>query len=552
MEDSTELNLKMIRRLLVWAPNWVGDAVMAAPAIDAIARRIPDARISLLVRRPVSDLFMRHLRIDRILLYDPTGRHGGLGSFRLVLDVRKERFDAALLLPNSFRAAAISAAAGIPNRWGYGTDGRSLLLTRPVPPPLRRPHQVVYYKNLVDVLVPERGPSAEVPPAPSLLLGEDEAAEGLALLTKKGVRLPVIGMHLGAAYGSAKRWSPKRFGEAARRLSSAGFSIVFFGGPEDRPLAEEAAASAGSGISTIFAGEIDLRGAMAVIHHCAVFLSNDSGPMHVAAALRRPVVAIFGPTNPQITSPVGDTTVIIRRPVPCSPCMFRDCPIDHPCMEQITVEEVVGAVLRSAGLPQHMIARRSLTARPRGRRAVFVDRDGTINREVGHVDSPEKIDLLPGASEAIAALRGAGFLVIMTTNQSGVARGLFSEEILSAVNARVAGLLAEQGAALDAIYYCPHLPDALCGCRKPAPGMLDRAVGDLGVDLSRSFVVGDKVVDLKLALNAGAQGILVKTGYGRRAVAEREREVAAANPRFIAEDLLAAARFILRQKEEGR
>lgn len=183
--------------------------------------------------------------------------------------------------------------------------------------------------------------------------------------------------------------------------------------------------------------------------------------------------------------------------------------------------------------------------------AVFLDRDGTIMREAEYLSDPAGVELLPGAAEGIRRLRQAGFAVVVASNQSGVARGYFDEATVGRVNARLAELLAAAGAGLDGVYYCPHYPGAsvaqyarACDCRKPAPGMLLAAARDLGLDLGRSWVVGDKLSDIEFGGRQGLKTILVLTGYGAQT---REAGFAADGPKpdFIADDLAAAARLIL-------
>jgi D-glycero-D-manno-heptose 1,7-bisphosphate phosphatase len=188
-------------------------------------------------------------------------------------------------------------------------------------------------------------------------------------------------------------------------------------------------------------------------------------------------------------------------------------------------------------------------------RAVFLDRDGTINTEVGYLNHPDQVELIPRAGAAIKLLNKAGFTVIVITNQAGIAKGLVREELLPAIHQKLAQLLALQGAAIDGFYYCPHHPEGVveqyritCDCRKPLPGMLLRAAGELSIDLSASYVIGDKSCDIELGRNAGARSILVLTGYGVTELA-RHREAGLAPPDYIALDLYDAAYWI--RKEGG-
>lgn len=188
------------------------------------------------------------------------------------------------------------------------------------------------------------------------------------------------------------------------------------------------------------------------------------------------------------------------------------------------------------------------------RPAVFMDRDGTISEEVGYVNHLSRYRLLPRSLEAIRLINEAGLMAIVTTNQSGVARGYFSQDLVEAVHARLLSLAAGAGARLDAIYYCPHHPAegsppwrAACDCRKPKPGMILRAAREHGIDLERSYVVGDSVVDIEAGAAAGVRGVLVLTGYGRGLV-EHQKERFRTPPAHTADDLLEAVRFILERR----
>ena len=188
--------------------------------------------------------------------------------------------------------------------------------------------------------------------------------------------------------------------------------------------------------------------------------------------------------------------------------------------------------------------------------AVFLDRDGTISEEVGYVNHLSRYRLMPGSAGAIRMLNDAGYMTFLTTNQSGVARGYFSDTLLHSVHEKLERLLAAEGARLDGIYFCPHHPEegpppwrARCDCRKPLPGMILRAAREHGVDLARSWAIGDGVVDLQAAAAAGVRGILVLTGYGRGLV-EHQPHRFTVQPVHTAEDLTGAVRYILAQ--DGR
>jgi D-glycero-D-manno-heptose 1,7-bisphosphate phosphatase len=185
--------------------------------------------------------------------------------------------------------------------------------------------------------------------------------------------------------------------------------------------------------------------------------------------------------------------------------------------------------------------------------AVFIDRDGTLNEEVGYLNHPQRLRLVSGSAEAVRRLNASGFQAIVATNQTGIAKGYFSEGVLSEIHQELIRQLKAEGAHLDAIYVCTHHPTEgeppfrmACDCRKPEPGLLRQAAADLGLDLSRSFVVGDKISDIEVAHRAGARGVLVLTGYG---LGERDyrRLLWPVTPDHIAENLLGAVEWILKQ-----
>ena len=187
--------------------------------------------------------------------------------------------------------------------------------------------------------------------------------------------------------------------------------------------------------------------------------------------------------------------------------------------------------------------------------AVFLDRDGTLIEEVGYLDRPERVELYPYSGDAIRALNRAGLRIVMMTNQSGVARGFFTEAVVQTVHAHIERLLAEAGAHIDAYYYCPHHPDGkvaeyarACDCRKPARGLVDRATRELGIDPRRSFAVGDRWLDVALGREVGAAGVLVRTGYG---LTEEQRPVNGLAADAVVDNLAAAASWILQNRRSA-
>jgi len=320
----------------VRATNWLGDAVMSLPAIRAIREIFPHAHLAVLARPWVADLYAREKAIDRVI---PYGAMKGLSARReFARRLQRERFDCAILLQNAFDAALIAWLAGIPERIGYARDGRSLLLTQavsvPEPGDLPRHERFYYLELLRRAGMMERFPNSEF----IRLEGAQEArAAGVAHLRALGIDGPAIGISPGAAYGNAKRWLPERFAESAAMLGSE-YRFLIFGAAAERELCETVAARLPG--SRNLAGETSLREFIDLAAACRLFLTNDSGAMHVASALGVPTVTVFGATDDTTTGPTGPLARVVREHAECSPCLLRECPIDHRCMTRVTSEQV--------------------------------------------------------------------------------------------------------------------------------------------------------------------------------------------------------------------
>ncbi len=547
-----------IHRLLVRAPNWIGDAVMCEPALRGLRSLFPQAEVTLLAKAAVAELFIGYPGVDRIVVYNDRDVHAGLaGKWTLAGTLRRHQFDLAVLFQNAFEAAFLTWLAGIARRYGYATDGRVFFLTDPVAVPDRATliHQVGYYWNLLKPLGLAGEPSA---PALVISAGEERTMESRLASAGIGPGDVVIGVNPGSTYGSAKRWLPERFAETARRLidrvrkdEGKEAAVMILGAKGEEALGKSIAALVETR-SVVLSGTTTIRELMAATRRCRLLLTNDTGPMHIAAAFGVPVVAVFGPTDWRTTSPYGQEQSIVREPVDCAPCFLRECPIDHRCMTRVSVERVYEAGLSSlSGLsgpsgrrgPSGLSGRGSLSGGDRTDRTdridkpdktdridqidkidrpdkpdilsgytIFLDRDGTLNPDPGYIRSPDRFELFPGVAQALSRLKQAGARLIVVTNQSGVGRGFFSAGDLDGIHAKLRYLLGEAGVSLDAIYVCPHHPDDGCDCRKPNRGLIDRAVSEQRIDLTRSYLIGDHARDIELAKRVGSRGILVTTG----------------------------------------
>jgi heptosyltransferase-2 len=337
-----------VRKILIRSVNWIGDAVMTTPAISVIHEHFPLAHISILANGMVSQLFEHHPGIDEIITFDRQGKHHGIaGRLRLARELRARRFDLAIIFPNSFDSALVPWLAGIPAKIGKCSDGRSLLLSGwyMKSPDIPVCHEVEYYLNLLKYF----GISGKKTPL-QLCITADEKQSAAAQLAAYGIHATdfILGINPGASYGSAKRWYPDRFAAIAQELANRwSAKVIIFGGPGEADIAAEIENHL-NGTAVNLAGKTSVRELMALIRRCNFFITNDSGPMHIAAAFEVPLVAIFGSTDHTGTSPYSTNSVVVRREVECSPCKLRECPIDHRCMTGVTVEMVISAALKLA------------------------------------------------------------------------------------------------------------------------------------------------------------------------------------------------------------
>ena len=332
-----------MNRLVILAPNWLGDAVMALPAIADVRRAAPVASITVAARAPIAPLFAMARDVDETLT---------LGDDEAET-LAAPRFDTVLLLPNSTRAAIVARRAGIAERWGYRTGWRGSLLTRAIPAP-RGVHQIEYYQHLAGALGFPSGPAE-----PRVTVSREAQEAGLNLLMEAGWngQKPLVALAPGAAYGGAKRWPPEYFAELADGLAADGVQCVMVGTAADAATGHDVARAARARALLSLVGRTDLPTLAGVFRNCRALVTNDSGAMHLAAAVGIPVTAMFGPTNEQSTSPhiaglrspatASPQTTILTHAVWCRPCMVRECPLDHRCMRGIGVATVLEAARSS-------------------------------------------------------------------------------------------------------------------------------------------------------------------------------------------------------------
>ena len=335
---------RTFRNLIVRAPNWLGDSVMATPVVRALRRAYPDAQLTVLTRAPLQTIWAGLDGVDRVKLMDRKGAHQGFGGLmRLAGELRAEKYDAGLLLVESFSSAFLLRAAGIPNRLGYSAEGRSLFLSPSVKNPLPRSrHWVVEGLDLLRRgwgLDPFREPARlEFPRTP---LAEKEVDRLLKLAgSPQG---PWVAFAPGATYGPTKRWPLANWialADTMLRYSKVHLALV--GSREEAESSEailRGLAPSLKGRAKNFAGKTSLLGLGALLGRCRTLVTNDTGPMHVSAGVGTTVVAVFGSTSPPWTRPLGTGHRVIYKRVPCSPCYLKQCPIDLRCLTGIRPED---------------------------------------------------------------------------------------------------------------------------------------------------------------------------------------------------------------------
>lgn len=327
-------------KIVVRAPNWIGDSVLSLPALECLGKNYPQAEIWVAAKEWVKDIFAALHFVKGVIPLPPAD---DLKSLTVsVQTIKKLKFDIGLLLPNSFSSALLFYLAKIPQRWGYSSDGRNLLLTKWVSPKKQdgSVHQLNCYLDLVSNLGLKT-----VAPKLSFPLSKKEKmdAKKLLLSLNMDLRRPLVFLHPGASYGPAKRWSVLKFSELASLLQKRKKASFIISGSNDEAQLAESVAMLMREKPVSLAGKTSLLRLASLISNADLFITNDSGPMHLANALHVPVVAIFGPTDPTLTGPYQQPSAVVKKDVPCSPCSYRECPFDHRCMENIPIEEVFQA-----------------------------------------------------------------------------------------------------------------------------------------------------------------------------------------------------------------
>ena len=335
---------------MVRGTNWVGDSVMTVPALRALRRLLPDARITLAIRPTAKGIFSEVDFIDEVLVYD---RRNAFSVVSQIREWRRRQFDLAVLFQIAFEAALIPFLAGVPVRLGYATEARQAMLTHPVPLPDWRSskHEVFYYLYLITALEQALSGSSTVcesDPDISLPISETRKVQAATLLRSYGVneQQGIVAICPGSINSRAKRWPAESYAALADRLLEDRRQVLLIGSRDEIDVTNEVT-SRMQHQPIVLTGKTSLDEITAVLGMVDLVVTNDTGPAHIAAALGCPTIVIFGPTNPLTTRPFSFKAEIIRHPPDCAPCMLRDCPIDHRCMRGISVASVLEATRRA-------------------------------------------------------------------------------------------------------------------------------------------------------------------------------------------------------------
>jgi heptosyltransferase II len=338
-----------ISRIVVRAPNWLGDVVMSVPALRQLRCGFPQSHISVVTRAGSADIFLEADFVDDVLIANDSGWRS---VRRQVREWRRRNFDLGVLLQNAFQSAAISFLAQVRIRIGYKTDRRGALLTHAVQLPAwkNERHEIYYYLNLiseVERLAGNDRNSAQTDPDFSVFVSEERKKGASEILQRHGIR-PGLSLALlcpGSINSRAKRWPAERYAALADLFSESGAQVALIGSVGETDVSRSVLVHARHQ-PIVLTGKTSVAEVTSIISLADILITNDTGPAHIGAAVGTPTLVVFGPTNPATTRPFAPNSEIIRVPPDCAPCMLRDCPIDHRCMTAIEPREVFARAQR--------------------------------------------------------------------------------------------------------------------------------------------------------------------------------------------------------------
>ena len=509
----------------------LGDVTLTGPTIKNLRFLYPDSKITFVTRQKYKPLVQLLSGVDDVLCFPDNGPYFDLVKLSSIVDEKEPNL--VVDLHKNFRSFHLAKLSKAPYKVVYKKrrkERRAAVTEKKFVSPV--PHTVDLYNRIMEKLKGD-APARR----PHLMLPED-------ILWDVGFNREGISMVPGAS-SKVKAWDVERFSELAERII-ADFKIpvgIFLG--EDEADLQNYFSHLPREMVAIH-NNLPLPEIAPLISQSRLTITNDSGLMHVSSAVGTPTVAFFGPTHEQLGFyPLGLHDIILSMEEKCRPCSLHG---DEPCYREeqycftrLTVDSAYDKIAE-------------MIDRIRLRPAVFIDRDGTLIEDKHYLADPGKIAFLPGSIEAVRKLKEAGYKIVIVSNQSGVARGFYPVETVDLVHRRMVEIMQKAGGEPDDIRFCPHHPDGDdpkytgdCSCRKPKSGMLEEAVVHLGIDIRRSYMIGDKMSDIRCGVVAGCESILARTGKG----ADSEKSLCDdnyLNPRMICDNLAAAAEFILNRK----
>jgi len=521
-------------RILVIRLSSLGDIILTTPVLDALKENYGNSEISFLTKQQYQGLLESDPRIDSVIYFEPEGKDKGVsGLLRLTGSLKREKFDLIVDLHSNLRSFLIRLLV----RAGKKVHYHKKLIPRFLMVRFKRwrvnPVSTIdnYLKSLGEIGI--RAWSR----IPRLYSKKESEIWAESFFVENGLLKDeiLVGIAPGAKW-ETKRWDLDKFSSVAKNLSQdLPAKILLVGDEKDQKFIIEIEDQIGKE-GTIKAVNFPLNRLIPLVERCGLFISNDSGLMHLASSLGVPTIGIFGPTSPGLGfSPSGLEDKVFWEGIDCSPCSLhgeKECIKESRyCMDNIKPEKIIEE------------AKRILNAN----RVVFLDRDGTVTEEKDFISKIEEIKFIPGSKEALKTLQGLGYKLVIVSNQSGIARGIMTGEQVEEVNDFILKELQNEGIKIEGIYYCPHHPDENCDCRKPRTGLIKRALQDHHLKLKGAWMIGDKLSDVLLGKNIKGKSILVLTGYGQGVKQRIESNLEIYDwqkPDYIAKDLLEAASFI--------
>ncbi len=493
-----------MKKILVIRLGAIGDVILTSPAIINLKLSFPESRICFLTRPRTAGIVRMIAGVDDVIEFPEKASFRDLFRMGKLLD--KMGLDMVVDLHGNFRSFYLSYHIAAPikvrykkRRWERFLAARKGFGKRLNPSP---PHTIDLYNEAVNRAggkIFANRPALRVPAKPKdYAIFNDNRA--------------VVAIAPGASYPT-KKWSAERFSKLTRMIhDKLGAGILLILTEQDREIMSLSKDIPEEDLKILM--NKDLSSLASQVRTADILVCNDSALSHLGSAVGTPVIALFGPTHPTLGfSPRGMRDVVMGVDEPCRPCSlhgkkacFRE---EQFCLTRITVDDVFRQT------------EKMIDSKVKGERAIFVDRDGTLIKEKEFIRHPDQVEPEEKSIEAVKLAKSRGFKVIVISNQSGVARGFFTEEDVRRVNDRVLEIFNQQGAAIDDILFCPHFRFGTearyaieCSCRKPSPGMIEEACLRHNINPFESFIIGDKPSDIQLAFVTGGRGILVRTGYG--------------------------------------